>query len=82
MSHDCNCSVAFPHKGVGWSICVIVVFPDHTHLLFFDKQFTSVLINLHSFHVFYSLKRFYSFTWRLYSFCEIEWFINMADDDL
>ena len=28
------CSVALPHGAVGWSQCVIVVFPDHTHLHF------------------------------------------------
>ena len=29
-----KCSVALPHGAVGWSAVVIVVFPDHTHLLF------------------------------------------------
>ena len=28
------CSVAFPHGDIVWSAVVIVVFPDHTHLLF------------------------------------------------
>ena len=34
ISRDCKCSVALPHGAMGWSTCVIVVFPDHTHLLF------------------------------------------------
>ena len=29
-----KCSVVLPHGAVGWSECVIVVFPDLTHLLF------------------------------------------------
>ena len=33
MSCDCNCSAALPHGAMCWSaVCVIVVFPDHTHL--------------------------------------------------
>ena len=35
MHYYCKCFVALPHGDVGWSaVCVIVVFPDHTHLLF------------------------------------------------
>ena len=34
MSCYCKCSVTLPHGTVGWSGCVIVVFPDYTHLLF------------------------------------------------
>ena len=34
MSYDCYCSVALPHGAVGWS-AVALVFPDHTHLLFY-----------------------------------------------
>ena len=35
VSLDSQCSVALPHGVVGWSAqCVIVVFPDHTQLLF------------------------------------------------
>ena len=33
ISCDCYCSVAPPHGALGWSACVIVVFPDHTHFL-------------------------------------------------
>ena len=35
MSCDSQCIVAFPLGAVGWSVvCVIVVFSDHSHLLF------------------------------------------------
>ena len=35
MSFYCKLPVAFPHVAVGGSaVCVIVVFPDHTHLLY------------------------------------------------
>ena len=41
MSCDCYCSVSLPHGAVVCSVCflqcVIVVFPDHTHLLFYDS---------------------------------------------
>ena len=30
----CGCCVTLPHGAVGYLQCVIVVFPDHTHLLF------------------------------------------------
>ena len=33
MSWSCNCSVNLPHRS--WVSGVVVVFPDHTHLLFF-----------------------------------------------
>ena len=29
-----NCCVSLPNDAIGWSKVVIVVFPDHTHLLF------------------------------------------------
>ena len=39
-----KCSVALLHDVVGWS-AVIVAFPDHTHLLFYNDYFeTSPLI--------------------------------------
>ena len=34
MSCDCKCFVALPHSVVGWYAGVVVVFTDHTHLLF------------------------------------------------
>ena len=34
MSYYCKCFVALPHGAVGGLLCVIVVFPGHTHLLF------------------------------------------------
>ena len=35
MSCYSKYSVTLPHGDVGWiAACVIVVFPDHTHLLF------------------------------------------------
>ena len=37
MSSDCQCFVALPHGAVGSTQCVVVVFPDHTHLLFLTK---------------------------------------------
>ena len=33
MSCGCQCSVALPHGAVCRPQCVIVFFPDHTHLL-------------------------------------------------
>ena len=30
--------VVLPHSAVGWSECVIVVFPDHTHLIFISPK--------------------------------------------
>ena len=33
MSCDSQCSVACPHGAIGWYAVVIVVSPDHTHLL-------------------------------------------------
>ena len=38
MYYYYKCSVALPHGAVGWSQNVIVVFPDHAHLLFVSKQ--------------------------------------------
>ena len=35
MSCYCICSVALPYGAVGCLQCVIMVFPDHTHLIFF-----------------------------------------------
>ena len=34
VSRDCLCSVSLPHSAVDCLQCLIVVFPDHTHLLF------------------------------------------------
>ena len=34
VSYDCYCSVALPHGALVGLQCVIVVFPDHTHLHF------------------------------------------------
>ena len=34
MSCYCLCSVVLPHGAVVGLMCAIVVFPDHTHLLF------------------------------------------------
>ena len=34
MSRDSQSSVALPRGDMGWSAYVIVVFSDHTHLLF------------------------------------------------
>ena len=34
VSFDCYCHVALPHDSVGVQ-CVVVVFRNHTHLLFF-----------------------------------------------
>ena len=33
MYYYCKCSVALSRGAVGWLQCVIVIFPDHTHLL-------------------------------------------------
>ena len=34
VSCDCYCSVALPHGAVTGLQCVIVILPNHTHLLF------------------------------------------------
>ena len=38
MSCDSACSVALPHDAMGCSAYVIVVLPDHTHLLFCKRK--------------------------------------------
>ena len=38
MSCYCKCSVTLPQGAAGWfAVCMIVVFPDHTHLLFYSN---------------------------------------------
>ena len=32
MSHDCYCSVTFPHRSR--SVVVVIVYPDHTYFLY------------------------------------------------
>ena len=38
MSGYSKCSVALPYDAVGWLQYVTVVFPDHTHLLFYVQR--------------------------------------------
>ena len=51
MSCYCICSVALPHGAMFGLQCVIVVFPDHTHLLFetfvIPLVVFGLVINLH-----------------------------------
>ena len=44
-----KCSVALPQGAVGCLQCVIVVFPDHTHLLFVQSSnlFPSTVLSKH-----------------------------------